>query len=108
MADLIMLPKTSDGYKYLLVVMDLAKNDFDIEPLKSKDASATVLAFKKMIKRKWIKLPDISLKTDGGTEFGSEFHKFLLSHKIFHKIAMPYRHTQMAPVESLNRSLTRF
>ena len=36
MADLLFLPKTKEGYRYLLVVVDLASNDFDIEPLKTK------------------------------------------------------------------------
>ena len=33
MADLLFLPQT-EGYKYLLVVVDLATDEFDMEPLK--------------------------------------------------------------------------
>ena len=36
MADLLFLPTTKKGYKYLLVVVDLATNEFDLEPLKDK------------------------------------------------------------------------
>ena len=36
MIDLVEMQKTKDGYKFLLVVTDLANKDFDIEPLKIK------------------------------------------------------------------------
>lgn len=101
------LPTTSEGYKWLLAVMDLATNEFDIEPMKNKEAKTTLEAFKKMIKRKIIVLPKISLKTDGGSEFKGQFDKYMTDNKIFHKIAMPYRKTQMSPVEALNKSLAR-
>ncbi|RZK26949.1 MAG: transposase [Flavobacterium sp.] len=107
MSDLIELPKTEEKNKYLLVVVDLATNKFDIEPLKSKTAEATLNGFKEIIKRKILTLPEISLKTDNGTEFRGVFNTFLLDHKIFHKVSLPFRKTQMAPVESLNATLGR-
>jgi hypothetical protein len=107
MSDLIELPKSKQGFKYLLVVMDLATNKFDIEPMKNKDDETTLKAFKTLLKRKILILPEISLKTDNGTEFKGEFHKFLKEKEIFHKYSMPYRKTQMAPVESLNSSIGR-
>jgi hypothetical protein len=107
MSDLIELPTTDDGNKYMLVILDLATSKFDIEPMKTKSSKATLEAFKKIINRKILILPEISLKTDGGTEFKSDFHNYLFQHKIFHKIALPHRKTQMAPVESLNNSLGR-
>ena len=36
MSDLIELPTTTEHYKWLLVVVDLATNLFDIEPMKNK------------------------------------------------------------------------
>ena len=42
MADLVYLPTTKEGYKYCLCIVDLATNVFDIEPLKKKDAPATL------------------------------------------------------------------
>jgi hypothetical protein len=107
MSDLIELPTTDDGYKWLLVVLDLATNKFDIEEMKTKSAVATLEAFKKIIRRKILKLPEISLKSDGGTEFKGQFSKFLTDHKIMHKISIAGRKTQMAPVESLNNTLGR-
>lgn len=107
MADLIIMPKTSDGYKYLLVVMDLATHLFDLQPMKTKTAEATLNAYKDIIKRKILMIPEISLQTDGGTEFKGVFNDFLLKNKIYHKVAYPYNHKQQAPVEGLNNIITR-
>jgi hypothetical protein len=52
MSDLIELPQTDKGFKWLLVVMDLATNLFDIEPMKNKTAETTLNSFKAIIKRK--------------------------------------------------------
>ena len=38
MADLLLLPETKKGFKYLLVVVDLVNDDFDIEQLTNKDS----------------------------------------------------------------------
>ncbi len=107
MSDLIELPTTSKGFKWLLVVLDLGTNEFDIEPMKNKEAKTTLEAFKNIVKRGILKLPEISLKTDGGTEFKSVFHSYLEDHGIFHKTAMPYRKQQMGPVEGLNKTIAR-
>ena len=107
MSDLLQLPTTTEGYKYLLVVVDLATSLFDIEPLKDKQAKTTLMGYKNIIKRKILTLPEISFKTDNGTEFKGEFNKFLEKNKILHKFSLPYRHKQMAVVESLNKALSR-
>lgn len=104
-ADLLYLPKTEEGYEYLLVVVDLANNAFDIEPLKNRDAKSTLDAFKNMFKRKFIKKPEISVRTDPGSEFGKEFDKYLKDNKIFHSVSLKNRHKQMANVENLNKQL---
>ena len=87
--------------------MDLATNKFDMEPMKTTQSAESVTVFKKIIKRGILKLPEISLKTDGGPEFGKDFDKYLKDQSIFHKTSIAHRHTQMAPVERLNRSLSR-
>ena len=53
-ADLLFLPETKEKYKYLLVVVDIASNQFDIEPLKTKQPTEILTAFKKMFKRPYI------------------------------------------------------
>jgi transposase InsO family protein len=107
MSDLIEMPTTSKGFKWLLVMLDLATNEFDIEAMKSKTADSTLNAFKLIIKRGILKLPEISLKTDNGTEFLGSFRKFLTDHGVMHKTSLPYRKQQMGPVESLNKTVAR-
>ena len=69
MADILYLPETKEGFKYLLVITDLATREFDIEPLKSKTTDEVLTAMKAMFKRKYISIPKASLRTDNGTEF---------------------------------------
>jgi hypothetical protein len=107
MADLLELPTTKKGFKYCFVIVDLATNAFDIEPIKNKDSQTTLNALKSIFKRKIITKPEMSLTTDGGSEFKSVFHRWLESEDINHKIARPYRHKQLANVESLNKQLAR-
>jgi hypothetical protein len=107
MADILYLPKTKEGYKYCLVVVDLATNLFDIEPLKSKHSDNVLEALKKMYKRDFIKQPFASVQTDGGTEFKDKFHKYLSDNEIYHRQTLPNRHSQNSVVESLNRQLGR-
>jgi hypothetical protein len=107
MSDLIELPTTSKGYKWLIEVLDLATNLFDIEPMKNKEAKTTLEAFKNIVKRGILGLPEKSLKTDGGTEFLGVFRKYLTDHGIMHKVAKAYRKQQMGPVEGLNSTIAR-
>jgi hypothetical protein len=107
MSDLIEMPTTSKGYKWLLTVVDLATNEMDIEEMKNKEAKTTMEAFKKIVKRGILKLPEISLKTDGGSEFKGAFNKYLEDQGIMHKTAMPYRKQQLGPIEGLNTTIAR-
>lgn len=107
MADLLALPKTSKGFKYLLVVVDLATDNFDIEPMKNKEALTTLKALQAMFKRPYIKKPYSSIRTDAGTEFKEEFNKWLYKNSILHISTLPDRHSQLSNVERLNRTLGR-
>ena len=105
MADLLMLPETKKGFKYLLAVVDLGTNEFDIEPLKTKTAEECTTGLKKIFKRPYLKIPYASLRTDSGQEFSGSFDKFLKNNEVLHKYSLPNRHTQMATVERLNHQL---
>ena len=107
MCDLLELPTTKVGYKWLFVCVDLATSLFDMEPMKNKTAHSTLVAFKNMIKRKILKLPEISIQSDGGTEFKGEFNKYFTDNKILHITKMAYRKTQLSVVEALNKSIAR-
>ena len=104
-SDLLFLPTTKKKNKYLLVVLDIANDAFDIEPMKDKTAENTLQAFKKIINRKHLKLPYISLRTDNGTEFKGVFDKFLEENAIYHSISQPYRHKQLSNINMLCRQL---
>lgn len=105
MADLLYIPESKEGYQYLLVVVDLWSDEFDIEPLKVRDADTVLKAYKKMLKRKHIQFPKATMQTDGGSEFKGAFTKFIYNGKAYHRITAPNRHSQQANVERLNRTL---
>jgi len=107
MADLLFLPTAKYGFKYLFVIVDLATDEFDIEPLKNKDPDAVLKAMKKCFTRDYVKKPEYTLKTDSGNEFKGIFAKYLYDESIFHSVAPPNRHSSMSNVESLNKQLGR-
>jgi hypothetical protein len=107
MADLLMLPTTKEGYKYILSVVDIWSNYCDIEPLKTKTASETLKGMLKIFKRHYVVQPKASIKTDNGGEFKDVFDKWLREHHIAHLLNLPDRHSQMANVENLNRQVGR-
>jgi len=107
MADLLELPETEKGFKYLLVVVDLATDEFDIEPIKNNKSLTVVDAMKRMFNRRYIKKPYASIRTDGGAEFKDAFEKYCYENNILHKIGVAGRHQQTANVERLNRELGR-
>lgn len=107
MADLLELPKTKKGFIYLLVIVDLATDEFDIEPMTNNKSLTVVDAMKKIFKRRYLKKPYASIRTDGGPEFKDAFDKFCFENSILHKVGIAGRHQQMSNVERLNRELGR-
>lgn len=107
MADLLILPKTKKGNRYLLVVVDLATNEFDFQEMKTKTPKAVLDAYMKMIKRPYINKAEASIRVDDGSEFKGVFERFLYDESILKRTAMPNRKTQMANVERLNGELGR-
>ena len=105
MADLLFLPKTKQGFQYAFVIVDLATDEFDIEPIANKDSSNIVKAIYAISKRPYIQIkPDIgqSIRTDSGTEFQGSFKKWMYNNSILLRTAQPNRHIQVANVERLN------
>jgi hypothetical protein len=107
MADILHLPTDKFGYCKLLVVLDLATDEFDIEALKSDGSSETLKAFEKMTQRQFVKIPEASITTDGGSSFKGVFQSYLHNKNIFHKTCMAGRHQQLANVDNLCRQLGR-
>lgn len=98
-ADLLHLPN-DDGYRYLLVVTDIATRLTDAEPLKDKTSKNVAKALMKIFKRKILKTPN-RLEVDAGSEFQGEFKTaFKNMFNILVKIAG--RHRQQSVVEHKN------
>ena len=107
MMDLLFLPLTKENFRYCLVMVDLATDEFDIEPIKSKHSDVVLKAMKAIFKRPYLNKPFASIRTDGGPEFLKDVQKYMYDNNILHKQGLPGRHTQVANVESLNRTLGR-
>lgn len=107
MADLLILPTTKFGYHMLFVIMDLATNEFDIEPIKSKEPFVILNAMRNCFKREYVRKPYASITTDAGSEFKSVFNKWCYDESILHKVTLPGRHTQMSAVDGLIKQISR-
>lgn len=107
MADLLILPTTKKGNRYLLVVVDLATNEFDFQELKTKTPNVILDAYKKMIKRPYINKAKASIRVDDGSEFKGVFERYLYDESILKRTALPNRKSQMGNVERLNGELGR-
>ena len=107
MADLLFLPETKEKFKYLLTMVDLWSNRFDMEPIRTKEPPEILKAMQTIFKRKYLKKPVASLRTDNGNEFKGVFHKWLFDHNILQRVSEPYRHQQLSNVENLNKQLGR-
>lgn len=119
MVDTLYLPKTKEGYAFLLVMVDLATHECDFEPMiykqksdmkPKKDAVTAEMALEammKIFKRKYLNKPYASISADGGPEFKGVFKKYCYDNSILLRVGEVGRHYQSAPVESLNRQLGR-
>ena len=105
MADILHLPTDKFGWSKLLVIVDIATDNFDIEKMKGETSDETLSAYKKILARGVIKLPQASLLTDGGSSFKGPFHKFLYDNGIDHRVARVGRHHQLSNVDNLCRQL---
>jgi len=98
-ADTLFLP-TDRGYKYLLVVVDVATRTTDAEPMKSKDSTTVTKALLKIFKRHIIEPPK-RFEIDDGSEFKGSFKDYFQQlFKIVTKVAG--RHRQQSVVETKN------
>jgi len=104
-ADLLFLPNDK-GYKYALVVTDIATRLSDAEPLKTKNTSEVLKAFKRIYSRNILKLPD-NIYTDAGNEFKGDVKKYFTNNDVVIKYAKPGRHRQIAVVERTNQYLAK-
>lgn len=100
-ADLLFLPN-DHGYKYALVVTDLASRATDIAPLKTKDSAEIAKAFKTIYKRNVLDVPSV-MQVDAGNEFAGDVKKYFDSQKTYLRVGKAGRHRQQAAVEAKNQ-----
>lgn len=106
--DILYLPTTRFGYKYLLTCVDLANDACDFEPMKTKTPVSVLNAYREINGREYIRLAKVTVTSDSGTEFKGVFQEYLNKHNVFHRVTVPDRHKQTANVENLNKQLGRF
>ena len=104
-ADLLFLPN-DNGFKYALVVVDIATRKTDAEPMKKKTPEATLNAILKIYKRKVLKPPKL-LEFDSGTEVKGEFAEYFRQHNIRILQKEPGRHRQQSVVETRNGLISK-
>ena len=75
-ADLLYLP-IDDGYMYGLTVVDTGSRLTDCEPIRDKKAITVLNAIKKIYDRGILKIPEVSLEVDAGSEFKTYFLNIL-------------------------------
>ena len=101
-ADLLFLPN-DNGYRYLLVVVDISTRTCDAEPLKSKESESVKKALIKIFKRGIIKQPK-RLEVDAGSEFKGAFKAHY--DKVLHILTkVSGRHRQQSVVETKNHQI---
>ena len=102
-ADLLELPTTKLGYRYMLTMIDLWSNYCDFEPLKNKQSTTVLEAMKKKYERAILKKPKATIRTDMGSEFKSVVSQYFFDNSILHLKALPDRHKQLGNIENLNK-----
>lgn len=75
------ISKFNDGYKYLLLAVDVLSRRIRVQPLKDKSSKAAKSAFEKMIDFEKLDFP-IKVWVDQGKEFKGEFASFCASNAI--------------------------
>jgi len=100
-ADLLFLPE-DQGYKYALVVVDVADRKADAEQLKDKKPETVLKAIKKIWLRPYINKPKAFLKVDDGSEFKGQFKKYMEENNIILMRGKPGRSRGQAVAEYLN------
>lgn len=101
--DSLYLPE-DHGYKYCIVVADIATSKMDAEPVKDLTSQNVLNAVLRIYRRGIVKTPK-RIITDSGSEYASAFANYFRQHHIKQKVAITGRHRQIAMVEHKNQLL---
>ena len=103
-ADVLYMPE-DDGYKYMLVCVDMFDGTVDAQPIKQVNPENVLKAFKEIFKRKYLNYPEF-ITFDKGQEFESEdIVKYFKSNGTNIKYALTGRSRQLANVERANQKI---
>ena len=102
-ADLLYMPE-DQKYKYILVCVDMYDGTIDAEPLKLRDNTNVIKAFKEIFKRKYLDYP-LVITLDQGSEFKGDTKAYFESNRTNVKYALTGRHRQLANVERANQKI---
>lgn len=99
-ADLCEMP-LDKGFRYFLVLVELACRRVDAEPLENKEAQTVLDAFKRIYRRHRIIPPTHRIEVDSGTEFTNELVRNFFTKEIgvLIRYGQPGRHRQQCYAE---------
>lgn len=103
-ADILYLP-SDRGFKYLLVVVDIASRLTDAIPLKNKTATSTLNAFKKIYSNDRVLSMPKRLDCDSGTEFKGKTKEWLNENSVYIRYGKKGRSQQQALAERRNQEI---
>lgn len=102
LADFTSISKENDGFKFLLVVIDVFSKAVEVEPLRDKSGKTTAVALKKILKRMG---PCVVFRTDNGKEFHNQDVKKLLTEENIKHVGTDNEEIKCACVERTIRTL---
>jgi len=108
-ADLIYIKEETDGYKYILTVVDVASRKMDAIPLKGRTHNDVIGGFEQVWKNKHIDRDCVKyVYTDSGSEFKNKtFQDYMDDHGIIVRFTMTARKNQTGIVEYYNGIITK-
>jgi len=98
--------KDGNGYRYILVVVDVGTSLIAARPLAKKRTEIVAAALKDIYEKSELKWP-VVLQVDSGSEFKSDVSTLMKEHGSKVRRSEPNRHTQQAIVEGNNRVIAK-
>ena len=104
--DLLQLPETKDGNRYLLVLVDILTRYAVAIPIKDKSAKRVTDTLRKRVFVNGLLGPPVNLISDNGLEFSNQaMTRLLRRNGVKHRFTTPYNPKANGSTERLNRTL---
>ena len=105
--DLIVFPKDSNEFHYLLVAIDACSRNVDFEPIKWKRSDVCLLALRRILARRYITMPYRFAMTDNGKEFKGVFERFLTANNVIVRKERQSRFSQLAIMNNICQTISK-